>query len=163
MAVSIDPVEKEHLHIHRSYSSLGKKYRKGRVISQRYTKQEIVQDTRRETARRFLLSIPLDKNPVAVTHGRLRSLSKLQTEDLSECMYINKGEVSALPQTQLISTIQPSATSLQRNISVIDSPRTSKRKFIGKKYSQAQIGGDTIGGLAFKDLFADTKRFIVIY
>ena len=130
---------------YRSHSSLGRKYKKGRIISQRFNKQGRL-DTRRETAKTFLLGIPLDENQSLVAHSRLRSLSKAEPVD-------NISQINPIA-----TPITPLSLNLQRNISLIDSPKTKRKKVIAKRHSQVQLGIDTISSLAFKDVVADSRR-----
>ena len=152
MAALLEPVEANDSTLqphHRSYSSLGRKYKKGRIINHRYIKQERV-DTRREIAKTFLLGIPLDVNPSLVAHSRLRSLTKTEPDNISL--------VSPITTTHAT----PMSLNFQRNVSIIDSPKTKKRKITAKRHSQIQLGMDTISSLAFKDTVADSRRYIYI-
>lgn len=147
---------------HRSYSSLGKKHRKGRVINHKYREQD-KQDTRKEIARSFLLSIPLDKNPMAVTQGKLRSLSKVRLERVNEdTKNISTTAINAMTTTSTSMTTGQSSLSLQRNM-IVDSPRTSKRRPAGvlKKHSQPFIVGDSAS--VFQEMIINSPRWAESY
>lgn len=141
---------------HRSYSSLGRKHRKGRVINHQYNEQE-KQDSRREIARSFLLSIPLDKDPTVTT--KLRSLSKVRLERVPEDIKTTS-TATAHNSTNITMNAVQSSLSFQRNISLIaDSPRTSKRRQanLSKKYSQPFIAMDNIS--AFQEMIMNSTRW----
>ncbi len=140
---------------HRAHSSLGRKYRKGRIISHRFDNQEKPVDVRRETAKSFLLSIPLDEHTVTDSHWRLRSISNktLTEEDAT------KGADGASSWEERLGQLEHSL--LQRNVSVLDSPRVKRRNRFSKRISTTHIGNESISGLALGDALTDTERLTI--
>ena len=150
MAGPLEPIElRPPAHRAHMHSSLGRKYRKGRIISQRFNKQEKPVDVRRETAKSFLSSIPLDEHPVIDSHWRLRSVSNkaLTEEDAA------KGADGASSWEERFEH-----SLLQRNVSILDSPRVnrSRRSRLSKRVSTTHIGNESISGMALG--LTDTER-----
>ena len=157
MAAVFDPVEglsqeSESSSQHRGYSSLGRKYRKGKIISHGYSKRER-QDARREAARNFLLGIPLDKGNKS-SSGNDNTVNNNNTEEVESVIkeQVNKSDAGILlspntfGSTDILtsSSVHPSQQVIvtQKNTTMSYSPRRSKRRKgsgLNKKLSYGQL------------------------
>ena len=141
-------LEEQEITTHKNYSSLSRRCKKGRIISQGYSRQER-QDARRETARLFLTGIPLDKKERTNSHGRLRSLLKPHVDSTTTGFSAAKN-VTPLPPT----FPSQSNTSFY---SALESPKR-KKKVINKRPSQVQMQLDSGTGFPFFIAAANTNR-----
>ena len=117
----------------RSVNSLARKYRRGKIIKQGYSKEER-QDARKEAARDFFLNIPLDKD--FKPQNRLATTSLLVKEHSAEIKVI-PDEIKRPPLTTASPYI-----AIQNDLTV-ESPRRSKRKK-SSHTKKPSYGGSTI-------------------
>lgn len=118
----------------RSVNSLARKYRRGKIIKQGYSKEER-QDARKEAARDFFLNIPLDKD--FKPQSRLTTAPLLVKEEHSVEMKVIPDEIKQPP----LATA-PSYIVMQHDLSV-ESPRRSKRKK-SSHTKKPSYGGSTV-------------------
>ena len=136
--------------IRRSTNSLARKYRRGKIIKQGYSKEER-QDARKEAARDFFLNIPLDKDFKPQDH--LTTTSLLVKEDHSIEIKVIPDEIK-----RPLSATTPSYIAIQHDLT-FESPRRSKRKKISHT-KKPSYGGGSIpvhSSLTLKDYITEPE------
>lgn len=123
-------------------STMYRRHRKGKIISQGYTTKER-QDVRREAAKTFLASIPLDqKGRVPPRRSANMSIQPIRQE--SSTAILPSPDREPLREEMTITNSMTPITSSQRQYSVsTESPAVGRRRksslSAGKKSSQANI------------------------
>ena len=141
--------------IRRSTNSLARKYRRGKIIKQGYSKEER-QDARKEAARDFFLNIPLDKDFKPQDHLTTTSLLVKERHSI---------EIKVIPDEikRPLSATTPSYIAIQHDLT-FESPRRSKRKKISHT-KKPSYGGSSIpihSSLTLKDYITEPegKRYL---